>query len=57
MMRSNEVFSKFANKLRERGKCGKLIVVAIMRKFIHVCYGILKTEEEFNPSLAFENEK
>lgn len=57
MMSSNEVFSKFANKLRERGKCGKLIVVAIMRKFIHVCYGILKTGEEFNPSLAFENEK
>lgn len=57
MMSKNEAFFKFVKKLIERGKCGKVIIVAIMRKFMHICYGILKTGEAFNPDLAFGNEK
>jgi transposase len=44
----NEYFSTFANKLESRGKKPKCIICAIMRKLVHVIYGILKHGEAFN---------
>jgi transposase len=44
----NEYFKIFASKLESRGKKPKCIICAIMRKLVHVIYGILKHGEAFN---------
>lgn len=51
----NPLFKKWANKLKERGKAPKVIIVAIMRKLLHIFFGILKTGQPFNPDLFTKN--
>lgn len=51
-MRHNPAIKKFSLRLKERGKNGKVIICAIMRKLIHIIYGILKNQKPFNPELA-----
>lgn len=46
--RYNEYFKEFSNKLMNRGKKPKSIICAIMRKLVHIIYGILKHGEPFN---------
>ena len=46
----NPVMIAFYNRLRERGKNGKVIVCAIMRKLVHVIFGILKSGKKFDPN-------
>lgn len=48
-MTHNPVIKTFANRLRENGKKGKVVVVACVRKLIHIIYAILKKQEPFNP--------
>lgn len=36
-------------RLQARGKPGKVIVVAAMRKLLHIAYGVLKSGKKFNP--------
>jgi len=48
-MRHNPVIKEFAARLRERGKHGKVIVCAVMRKLVHIIYGVLKSGKPFNP--------
>lgn len=48
-IRYNPILSEFANKLRQKGKKGKVIVAAVMRKMIHIAFGILKSGQPFNP--------
>lgn len=43
----------YAQRLRQRGKPAKVVLTAVMRKLLHMVYGILKTEEIYDPSKAF----
>ena len=45
----NPLLKAFADRLEERGKTSKQITVAVMRKLLHQIYGILKSEEPYNP--------
>ncbi|MDU9400703.1 IS110 family transposase, partial [Pseudomonas sp. zfem003] len=38
--------------LRERGKTGKQIVCAAMRKLLNIAYGVLKSGQPFDAKLA-----
>jgi transposase len=42
----------FACRLRAAGKPKMSIVCAVMRKLIHIAFGVLKHQKPFNPSLA-----
>lgn len=46
-MRCNPVIKRHAENLRARGKNGKTIVIACMRKLLEIAYGILKHREPF----------
>ncbi|MBO4405995.1 MAG: IS110 family transposase, partial [Alphaproteobacteria bacterium] len=41
-MRFNPTMKIFAEKLRERGKKFKQIICAVMRKLVHIIFGVLK---------------
>ena len=45
----NPVMIAFYNRLKEKGKNGKVIVCAIMRKMVHIIFGILKSGKKFDP--------
>jgi len=40
------------HRLKEKGKNGKVIVCAIMRKLVHLIFGILKSGRPFDPNYA-----
>jgi transposase len=46
----NPVMIAFYNRLKERGKNGKVIVCAIMRKLVHVIFGVLKSGKKYDPN-------
>ena len=46
----NPVMMVFYNRLKEKGKNGKVIVCAIMRKLVHIIFGILKSGKKFDPN-------
>jgi len=46
----NPVMIAFYNRLKEKGKNGKVIVCAIMRKLVHVIFGVLKSGKKFDPN-------
>ncbi len=50
-MQRNLKLKKFAKTLRERGKKGKQIVCAVMRKLVHLIFGVLKYDF---PKLALD---
>lgn len=37
-MQHNALMKDFAKKLKSKGKCGKVIVVAMMRKLLHIIF-------------------
>jgi transposase len=47
--RRNPILKVFAERLEQRALKGKQIIVAIMRKLIHLAYGILKSGRAFDP--------
>lgn len=51
----NEYFTKWVQKLEKKGKAAKVIIIAIARKLFSIIYGMLKSDTEFNPQLAFKN--
>lgn len=51
-LRWNPVIQVFAERLRERGKPKMVIVGAVMRKLLHIVYGVLKSGMPFDPSYA-----
>lgn len=51
-MRCNPVIRAFAERLRQRGKHFKQIVVAVMRKLLVLIYGVLKNGQPFDPNWA-----
>ena len=52
-LRHNPVLSAFALRLRSRGITGKVLVVAVMRKLLHLVVGVLKSQQPFDPNWAF----
>lgn len=45
--RNNPVLRAFADRLEAKGLKGKQVIVAVMRKLIHLAYGILKSGRPF----------
>ena len=48
-IRYNPILSEFANRLKRKGKTGKVIISAVMRKMIHIAYGVIKSGQPFAP--------
>jgi transposase len=48
-LRCNPVIKQWAAGLRERGKCEMQIIGAVMRKLIHLAYGVLKSGKPYDP--------
>ncbi|MEM7538050.1 MAG: IS110 family transposase [Chloroflexota bacterium] len=48
-IRTNPVVKALAERLEAKGKNGKVIIVAAMRKLIHLAYGVLKNQTPFDP--------
>jgi transposase len=51
-MQHNPLLRAFADRLRARGVLGKAVVVAVMRKLLHLVYGVLKSGQPFDPNWA-----
>lgn len=51
-LRCSEFFQAWAEGLRARGKSKKSVICAVMRKLVHVAYGVLKHGKEFDPQWA-----
>lgn len=47
--RHNPILRAYAERLAQRGLCKMQIVVAVMRKLLHLIYGILKSGQPFDP--------
>lgn len=47
-LRTDPQFQAFAQRLRARGKPNKVIIVAVMRKLIHISYGVWKHQADYN---------
>ncbi|PYS49152.1 MAG: IS110 family transposase [Acidobacteria bacterium] len=51
-IRCSEFFQAWTRGLRERGKSKMTIICAVMRKLVHLAYGVLKTGKPFDPQWA-----
>lgn len=50
-LQHNPPIRALAQRLKARGKPGLVIVVAAMRKLLHIVYGVLKSGRRFDPGL------
>ena len=48
-LRCNPVIKEWASGLRQRGKCEMQIIGAVMRKLIHLAFGVLKSGKPYDP--------
>ena len=46
----NPIIHAFCERLSERGKLPMVVVGAAMRKLLHIVYGILKSDQHFDPA-------
>lgn len=53
-MRRCPACKAFADALAARGKPKKVIIGAVMRKLVHICYGVLKHQTPYDPAKAFQ---
>jgi transposase len=51
-IRHNPLLRDFALRLRQRGLSPKAIIVAVMRKLLHLIVGVLKSGQPFDPNWA-----
>jgi transposase len=49
-MKHNPILQAFAARLTAQGKLPQQVIVAVMRKLLHLVYGILKSGLPFNPN-------
>jgi len=54
-MKYNPVLIEMRRRLLKAGKPKMLIVGAVMRKLIHIIYGVLKNNQPFNPDFQVKN--
>lgn len=52
--RWNPIAAALRERLKAKNKMGMTINVAIMRKLLHLCYGVLKTGKPFNANHAIQ---
>jgi transposase len=50
--RHNPILRAFAQRLEAHGLTGLQLIVALMRKLLHLAYGILKSGQPFDPNFA-----
>ena len=50
--RYNPVLREFSKRLSQRGKSKMVIIGAVMRKLLHLAFGVLKTRKPFDPNHA-----
>lgn len=50
--RHNPIIQALVNRLTARGKHKMVIVAAVMRKLIHLAFGVLKTRQPFDPNYS-----
>lgn len=43
----------WAKRLHAQGKPKKVILIAVMRKLLHLAYGVWKTQTDYDPAVAF----
>jgi transposase len=51
-IRCSPFFQQWAEGLRQRGKSKMAVIGAVMRKLVHLAYGVLKTGKPFDPEWA-----
>lgn len=51
-LRCSPFFQAWAEGLRARGKSKMSVICAVMRKLVHLAYGVLKSEKPFDPEWA-----
>ena len=51
-LRCSSFFQAWAAGLLKRGKSKKSVICAVMRKLVHLAYGVLKNGKEFDPQWA-----
>jgi transposase len=51
-LRCSPFFQEWADGLLKRGKSKMSVICAVMRKLLHVVYGVLKNGKEFDPQWA-----
>ncbi|AVP87976.1 transposase [Candidatus Phycorickettsia trachydisci] len=56
-MRFNPIIKEFADRLSDAGKHKMVILIAAMRKLVHIIYGVLKSKTCFNPDVTKLNDK
>jgi len=49
-MRFNPILRQFAARMKANGLKGKQVIVAVMRKMLHLAYGVLKHQRPFDPT-------
>ena len=49
-IRYNPLMINFYQRLKEKGKNGKVIVCAVMRKLVHIIFGVLKSGKKYDPN-------
>ena len=50
-LRFNPIIKDFAERLSSAGKSKMVIVIAAMRKLLHIIYGVLKNDMPFNENI------
>lgn len=48
--RWNPIIAALKERMTKRGKSKMTIIIASMRKLLHLCYGVLKTGKPFDPN-------
>ena len=56
-IRYNPIIKAFAARLKAKGKAPMTIVCAAMRKLLHLCFGVLKTGQPFDPDYLTKSPK
>jgi transposase len=51
-LRCSPFFQQWAEGLQERGKSKMSVICAVIRKLVHVAYGVLKSGKQFDPEWA-----
>lgn len=51
-MKHNQAISALSDRLKAAGKAHKQIICAAMRKLLHIVFGVLKSGQKFDPTLA-----
>ncbi len=49
-MKHNPIVREFCERLRKSGKPAKVIIVAAMRKLLHIVWGVLRSRKPFDPN-------